>query len=286
MGSAALGAETLTLATYNVENYVATNRMAEGTYHESYPKPEVEKQALRAVIRGLNADVLALQEMGPRPYLDELRHDLAKEGVEYPYAELLEADDKERHLAVLSKKPFTAVHGYTQLTFKYFGTADTVKRGLLELRFGQGPGGFTLFVVHLKSRFTDRADDPNSALRRLGEATAVRDQILRVFPGPATARFLIVGDFNDTRASKPLRALVQRGKTEIAENLPTADSRGETWTHYFRKEETYTHVDHVLVSAGLRPAVENGAARIYDAPGTAEASDHRPVTIRLQWTKD
>src|SRR3954453_5904878 len=102
--------------------------MADVVYHESYPKPEAEKQALRAVIRGLNADVLAVQEMGPRPYLDELRHDLATEGLNYLYAELLEADDKERHLAVFSKRPFTAVHGYTQLAFKYFGATDTVKR--------------------------------------------------------------------------------------------------------------------------------------------------------------
>ena len=80
-------------------------------------------------------------------------------------------------------------------------------------------------------------------------------------------------------------ATVSRGHAEIAEILPTTDSRGETWTHYFRKEETYTHVDHVLVSGGLKSAVENGAARIYDAAGTAEASDHRPVTVKLQWAR-
>ena len=73
--------ESITIATYNVENYVATDRRVAGVYRPAYPKPETAKQALRAVIRALDADVLALQEMGPAPYLEELRRDLRKEGV-------------------------------------------------------------------------------------------------------------------------------------------------------------------------------------------------------------
>ena len=97
-----LPAETLTVASYNVENYLATNRMVEGTYRQDYPKPEAAKQALRAVIRALNADVIALEEMGPRPYLDELQRDLAREGLAYPHAELLEAADVRRRLSLVA----------------------------------------------------------------------------------------------------------------------------------------------------------------------------------------
>ena len=60
-------AERLTVATYNLENYLSTDRMVEGTYHHDYPKPETEKTALRAVIKSLNADVIAFQEMGSLP---------------------------------------------------------------------------------------------------------------------------------------------------------------------------------------------------------------------------
>jgi len=275
----------LTVATYNVENYVATNRMVDGVYRENYPKPEAEKQALRTVIRALHADILALQEMGPRPYLEELRHDLAAEELNYRYAELLEGEDPERHIAVLSKVPIVQIHGYTRLSFKYFGQEQTVKRGLLELHFGKGKDEFVLFVVHLKSRLTDREDDPNSALRRVGEAVVVRDQILRIFPDPLVGRFAIIGDFNDSRSSRAVRAVLQRGKTPLAEILPATDSRGETWTHYYRREETYSQVDHILVSAALKPAVVNQAAQIYDGPQTGQASDHRPVSFVLSDTK-
>ena len=60
-------AETLTIATYNIENYGPANRMTEAGFRKDYPKPEAEKQALRGVIRALNADVIVLQEMGGQP---------------------------------------------------------------------------------------------------------------------------------------------------------------------------------------------------------------------------
>jgi len=276
-----VSADPLTIATYNIENYLATNRMVEGTYRQDYPKPEAAKLALRAVIRSLNADVIALQEMGSRPYLEELQRDLAREGCAYPYSELLEAGDADRHVAVLSRRPFAAVTKHAELTFTYFKTKERVKRGLLEVRFATDTGEVALFIVHLKSRFTDRPDDPNSAIRRLGEATAVRDQVLKVFPEPAKARFLIVGDCNDSAASKPLRALVEKGKTEIAQILPAVDSHGEVWTHFYRKEQTYSTVDHVLVSAALKSAVVGGSVTICDVRETAVASDHRPVAVVL-----
>ena len=45
-------AETLTIATYNIENYGPANRITEAGYRKDYPKPEPEKRALRLVIRG------------------------------------------------------------------------------------------------------------------------------------------------------------------------------------------------------------------------------------------
>jgi len=275
-------AELVTIATYNVENYLAADRVIDRTYRQAYPKTEAAKQALRTVIRSLNADILALEEMGAQPYLEELQRDLASEGLAYPHAELLEnSADPDRHVAVLSRRPFDAVTKHADLTFSYFGKKEAVKRGLLEVRIATEAGELTVFVVHLKSRFTDRDDDPSSALRRAGEATAVRDRVLKIFPKPAAARFLILGDCNDSTASKPLRALAQKGNTDIAEILPAADSRGEIWTHFYKKEESYSRVDHVLVSPKLKAAVVGSAAKICDAPETAAASDHRPVLVTL-----
>lgn len=277
-----LGAEQLKVATYNLENYGPANRMIEAGYRQDYPKPEKEKRALRAVIRGLNADVLVVQEMGPQPYLDELRRDLKTEGFDYPYAALASASDADRHLAILARRPLTAVTTHTDLSFNYLGGREPVKRGLLEATVSTASGAVTIFGVHLKSRFTERADDPLSSIRRAGEATAIRDRILQRFPASAEARVVVLGDCNDGRTSKALAFLQKRGRTEIVALLGGGDSRGEVWTHFYRKEETYSRVDHVLVSGALRDRVERGGSRVYDDEGVAEASDHRPVYVVLE----
>ena len=279
----AAAGETLTIATYNVENYDATNRMTADGFRKDYPKPEVQKAALRRVIRALHADVLAVQEMGTAPYLEELTRDLKAEGLDYPHAILLEGPDEVRHVAILSRRPFTRVVQHTMLQFPYFGGREKVKRGLLEVRLATADGELTIFALHLKSRFTDRPDDPRSNLRRTREAVASRDAVLREFPEPARARFVILGDFNDDKTSKPVQRMLARGDTTLAELLPATDARGETWTHNYRKEDNYPRVDYILVSPGLASAARGNVARIYDGPGVAEASDHRPVIATLEF---
>lgn len=277
--------ETLTIATYNLQNYTVADRMAAGVYRAEYPKPELEKAALRQVIRALDADVLVLQELGGEPFLEELRRDLATEGVHYAHAVYMRAEDEARGLGALSKIPLHDVVRHTDMEFAYLGGRERVRRGMLELGVGREESRVTLFVVHLKSRYTERDDDPASVIRRGAEATAARDRLLERFPDPGAeaARFLVLGDFNDSPTSRAVRAFTRRGDNlEIAALVPVADSRGETWTHVYRREDAYTRVDHVMVSAALLPRVAGGRATIFDGPGTAEASDHRPVIVTLE----
>jgi endonuclease/exonuclease/phosphatase family metal-dependent hydrolase len=281
--TATVHAESLKIVTYNVENYVSANRMTEGGYRKDYPKPEAQKSALRTVILRLNADVLVLQEMGQQAYLDELRRDLKHDGLDYPHAVLLLGPDPDRHVAMLSKRPFASVVQHTDLEFRYFGGKEKVKRGLLEAMIETTAGEVTLFGVHLKSRFTDRADDVQSADRRQGEAVAIRDHVLTRFPDPTRARFLILGDCNDDKSSKTLDRLKRRGNVPIAQLLPVADARGERWTHAYKKQDNYTRVDHILVSTGLFPSVRDGVGQIDDGSGVLVASDHRPVVVMLDF---
>jgi endonuclease/exonuclease/phosphatase family metal-dependent hydrolase len=278
-------AESLVIATYNIENYTATDRMTPEGYRQNYPKPEAEKTALRAVIHALHADVLVLEEMGPQPFLDELQHDLAKQGDEYPHAFLLDGPDPERHVALLSKRAWKTVTPHTDMEFTYRGRMEKVKRGLLEVVFAAGGGDFTLWAVHLKSKLTenDDMDDPQSANLRTAEAMAVRRTVLEKFLDPATARFVILGDFNDGKGSKPLQDLLRHGQANIAYAVPAADSHGEVWTEFYAKQEIYSGFDHVLVSPGLRGAVRDHRAVIFDAPEVLLASDHRPVVVTLEF---
>jgi endonuclease/exonuclease/phosphatase family metal-dependent hydrolase len=157
-----------------------------------------------------------------------------------------------------------------------------VKRGVLEVTFDTAHGELTLFLVHLKSRRTEDASDPEGAAQRGAEAEAVRDLALSRFPEPTRGLFIICGDFNDTRGSRAVRAMTKRGNTEVAEILRAADSRGETWTHFYRREDTYSRIDYFAVSRSLKPLIAGGRGHIHDGPGSEEASDHRAVFLRLK----
>lgn len=278
----ALVAQALTVATYNVENYLVTDRMVDGVFRKEYPKPEAEKAALRRAIKAISPDVLAMQEMGTQPFLDELQRDLRAEGVDYPHAIVLQAADADRHVALLSRVPLKEVRRHDQVPTKYLGETDVVKRGVLEATFVTTEGEVTIFVVHLKSRRTERKDDPEGAAQRSAEAEAVRDLVLERFPDPAQAKFVICGDWNDTRGSRAVRAMQKRGDTVVGEILRAYDSRGETWTHFYRREDSYSRIDYLLVSPGLLPFVaRKGTAEIFDGVEIGAASDHRPVFMKL-----
>jgi endonuclease/exonuclease/phosphatase family metal-dependent hydrolase len=281
----AVAARALTVGAYNVENYTLADRQVDGGHRKAYPKPESEKKALRAAVRGFAPDILAVEEMGGPDFLAEFQRDLKTEGLDFPHATVLEAADKDRHVAILSRFPFKDVRRHTAVAFKYFGAPDVVKRGVLEVTVATNEGDLTIFVIHLKSKRTERKDDPDGALQRELEATAVRDLVLSRFPDPTKAKFIVCGDWNDTRRSKPVRSLIKRGDTELGELLRAYDSRGETWTHFYRAEESYTRIDYMLVSPALLPFVgAKGTAKIHDGPGVREASDHRPVYVELSLT--
>lgn len=280
--SSAVASAALTVAAYNVENYTLADRMVDGVYRAAYPKPEKEKAALLQVIAGMAPDILALQEMGPPAYLEDFQRELKLAGQNFPHTVVLEAADADRHVAVLSKVPFKEVRRHARVPLTYFGRPEVVKRGVLEVIFASAAGDFSVFVVHLKSKHTERKDDPEAALQRALEAEAVRDLVLARYPDPAKAKFIVCGDWNDTRGSRPVRAMQKRGDTIIGKILAATDSQGESWTHFFRREEIYSRIDYLMVSPALKPHVAGGTAKIWDGPGTSEASDHRAIYLQLQ----
>lgn len=279
---AAAASAAITVATYNLENYTLADRLVDGVYRPAYPKPEKEKSALREVIAGLKPDILAVEEMGPQAYLDDFQRELKRAGQDFPSTVVLEAADPDRHVALLSKLPFKELRRHAKVPIRYLGKNDVVKRGVLEVIFATSEGDFSVFVVHLKSKRTERKDDPESAQQRALETEAVRDLVLSRYPDPAKSRFMVVGDWNDTPGTRTVKALQKRGNTVIGELAEAIDSRGQVWTHFYRREATYSRIDYLLVSPGLKPFVTPNSARIWDGPRTADASDHRAVFVQLK----
>jgi endonuclease/exonuclease/phosphatase family metal-dependent hydrolase len=106
--------------------------------------------------------------------------------------------------------------------------------------------------------------------------------VLARCPDPTQAKFIVCGDWNDTPDTRPVRALQQRGATQLGSLVPATDAHGAAWTHYYRKEDSYSRLDYILVSPALRPFVSGDHAKIWDGAGAADGSDHRAVYVELK----
>src|SRR6266436_2720969 len=126
LGSALSAAETFRVGTYNLNNYLVSGS-------ESRPAKSPESRAkIRQNLRSLNADVVALQEMGSEQDLGELRQGLQAEGANYPYWEWVPGADTNIHVAVISRFPIVARRPHTNESFLLYGRRFRVSRGFLE----------------------------------------------------------------------------------------------------------------------------------------------------------
>ena len=275
-----LSGEKIRVASINLQNYLIMDRQVEGEWKKQYPKPEKEKRALRAVIKAVDADVLALQEIGERPFLNELWMDLnVTSGPVYPYALWMPApdDEEERHLALLSKLPFLSVRLEHDLDFVYFGGRKSPDRGLMEVEFQTKGTKWKLFNLHLKSKWTERKEDPGAGIRREKEARTIRDYLRKTNPPAGKPFYLVVGDFNDHRNSPALRRFLQVNDTPLSKFVPCEDSRGHRWTHHWAKADAYSRFDYILSTPSLIEKLVPNSAKIFDGPESALASDHRMI---------
>lgn len=272
------------VATYNLDNYLISDRWIEGQYTNRYPKPEKEKEAIRKVIGIVNPDILVLQEIGGENFLKELQSDLRSEGIDFPYSTVMTGVDPMRHIAVLSKEPFNKITIYDKLTYSFSKEEKMpVRRGLLELCFICEGIEWSLFGIHLKSRRSDKMTDTESCKQRIGEATVICNKIIERYPEPQKSNYIIIGDFNDYPKSKTLKQFLKFKKKEIAKMLNATDSRGECWTQHRNGYGNYSQLDYILVSPALLNRTQAKGASIVDAPFALNGSDHRMVYADLDF---
>ena len=276
-------AEIFRVATYNVESYL--DQPLGGR-----PVKSAEARAkVREALLAMGADVVALQEMGGTNALLELRASLAAEGLAYPYWEHVTGHDTNIHVAVLSRFPITARHPHTNDSFLFLGRRFQVARGFAEVDIQVSPRySFTLFTGHLKSRRPSTAAD--EAELREQEALILREKITTRLTASPDANLLVLGDFNDTKDARAIRALIGRGRLALVDtrpaerngdDLPNPNPRFEprqvAWTHYYGKEDSYSRVDYILLSRGLAREWDKSQTYVLTLPNWGAASDHRPI---------
>ena len=275
--------QSFRVATYNVENFIL-----EPIQNRPLKKPFAQAKIVESILAA-RPDVIALQEMGKKTALARLQAALKAKGLNLPHAEHLSAFDTAIHVAYLSRFPFKKITRHDNESYLLNGRRLHVSRGFAEVEIALGGYSFSLITSHLKSkRKVSVADEAEMRLQEAHRLRRIIDARLKANP---EMNFAVLGDFNDYYNSKPVKALIGRGKSQLVDTRPgerNGDSgpnrinskwfpRNVSWTHFYGVEDVYSRIDFVLLSPGMAREWDRGNSWIPMVANWGHGSDHRPV---------
>lgn len=281
--SAPTGAPVLRFVAYNVENWLTLDKRYLYDEHKELtnaPKPEKEKAAVVNAIKSANPDVLGVSEVGTREDLLDIQQRLKQAGVDLPHLAYTGGMDPVRHLGLLSKFPIAQQElPKDAMSYRLGQKEFLIQRGVMDVTLTTPDQRQWRFIgIHFKSK--RETDDGDQAAMRLREAQLLRRHLDNILQADPQVQLIVYGDFNDAVKTPALRAVEgPMNSPRQLTRLWLRDSRGERWTHYWAKEESYAPLDHVFVSHALwkRRGVAMEESRIIDIPAWEDASDHRAL---------
>jgi endonuclease/exonuclease/phosphatase family metal-dependent hydrolase len=137
-----------------------------------------------------------------------------------------------------------------------------------------------MYGIHLKSRLGSETDAVLNRKEREGEATAVRNCIAK---DAGAGMWILAGDTNDSPGSGTWKRLSQKGDMKLGTALRALDSNGEAWTYHYTSHDVYERIDMLLCSPPMCEMLVEGSAKIFDGPGSEQASDHRLIYVDLDF---
>ena len=265
-------ATSFTVVTWNVENLFDTvrDRYTFGLQDtdDVLAAGELAQKlnGIANVLRPLNADVIAFQEVEKEGLLVRLAEDYLGD-MGYTVQRVIDAEDPRGiDVGVLSKLPVTMFGSHVGEFFEGPGGRYTFARDALEVFVAPGGNELAIMILHLRSK---NRDDPDKRLAEALQARAIIDRRLDM----GLPHALIVGDFNDTPGSPPLDAILGDGRFhDFTTSVPMADR----WTVDFGGEQ---QVDYVVGTQSLKDFEVN--TTIVHSLEAEMISDHAPVRTEL-----
>lgn len=242
------------------------------------------------VLAQLNADVLALTEVGNEDDVTELQTELNNLGMDYDYqAVCISADNfTNQHVAVISRFPLSNILQQIPGREYYQPEIDDpeneehtgISKGM-RVTFSAHGKEFILYVVHLASESGGHKED----MQRVAQASIVRRNYLPLLSEGKNV--IVAGDINDYRGQPTLLRL--RGFDDIYEDLIQTGHKDyfdkaqldTRWTYEF--EGIRQQIDHILLSFSVKEVCKSSGgirARTFDYQNKS-ASDHRPFIVTL-----
>lgn len=264
------------VATFNVRNLFDAVDNPYFADESTTAKPRKEMERLAHTINAIDADAIALQEVESRGYLqrfnDVFLGDMAYEVVHYAGN-----DQRGSGLAVLTRIPVGQVTSHRHRRFRNpQGNICRFSRDLLCVEmlhpFAQP---FEIWVTHLKSK---RGGAEETEPQRMAEALEIRRLFAEKIERDPKARILLMGDFNDTRHSRPIQNLLaDRRLVGLFSELP-ADAITYNLPPYQEM------IDFIFASSQARNGYIPSSYRIIDQSLDQSGSDHNPVIAEFEFS--
>jgi len=231
----ACGDNVLKVATYNVENLFDLNP---NTYRYEEYKPntkslwnkknyKIKLKNISKVIKDINADIIALQEIGSLKALKDLRYTLKQSGIYYKYFKIADKKQTPIKVAILSKIPFVyAKELQVTPSYKY--------RNILEIKFHINSSDLYIFINHWKSKA-----GPESM-----RMVCAKKLIKRIKDIGYDKNIIILGDFNSDYEEYKIFKRKRRhndthGKTGINHILKTINQQTIAKNTTYKKQNFY-----------------------------------------------
>ncbi len=247
------GESNLKIATYNVENLFDLQKSGH-EYREYIPYTQslwnqknyrTKLKNLARVIKNINADIIALQEVESLQALKDLRYTLKQEHLYYQYYAIANQKNTTVKVAILSKIPF--------LYAKEIAVTSSYKyRNILEVKFQINKQNLYLFVNHWKSKA-----GPESM--RIVSAKALRKRIKQL---GFDKNIILLGDFNsdyeEYKKFKRKRKLNDtNGHTGINDVLHTKNEQHNKESLYNLWYDTKQSERYSYIFRGKKEAMDN-----------------------------
>lgn len=289
-------ADTLRVATWNVENFVdAHDDPYVDAGRENDPGPAMPRRVARfaEAVRAMNADVVVLQEFESEAFLQQIvRERLDDMG--YRFFAGLESPTWFQNVLVMSRVPLGVMDSYADVVTPLDGIrtdeGEPAARSLINHRLwrvdvrARADVRLSLVGAHLKA-----GRDPYDVGWRVGQIRFLHNQLARLQAVRPDENVLIAGDLNSTADSPELRLLLNDPARPAPDTMRVGADR---WTMRFANPlagpSTFTHpsddparqLDYLLVNDALAPALLDGSMRVarpLSPDDMAATSDHLPV---------
>ena len=252
------GDSILKIATYNVENLFDLEK-SEFRYEEYEPNGKslwnqrnykIKLNNIAKVIKDIDADIIALQEIGSLKALKDLRLEIKRQGLYYQYFNIANKKKTTTQVAILSKIPFIYSKDLS-VTFSY------KYRNILETKFKLNGEVFYIFNNHWKAK-----SGPESM--RIVSAKKLRERTKEI---GEDKNIILLGDFNSDyeeyiKFKRKRQHNDTHGKTGINHILETLEPHNEGFYNLWydtQEENRYSYIfkrqkealDNILISQAL-----------------------------------